>query len=429
MESATVHSRAVRAAGRPDHWLRGAYWWYFAAIGALTPFLTLYYRQLGFSGPQVGLLAATLPLGTALAPVAGALTDATGSHRLVLRGALALAATAALFLARAETFPAILTLIGLLALSAAPIPALLDSYGVTLSEERGVAYGTLRVWGSLGYTAAVWLVGWWMGGRVSPLFLLAYAGSIVLALVATAGLPPRRRSADRGWRGLAGVARNRALLVLLLVTYLVTVGSSVMYNFLGIHLAALGGSARLLGLAYAVAAASAAGAGVRGRMLARLGARRVLALAIGLYAVRFALYSVLPAPAWVLPVQLLHGGTFGAYLLASVTLAHQTAGRERAATAQGLLAAMSFGFGSLTGALGGGLLLDRLGGVALFRLAAAIALLALAVLALGLRATAAPDGARPPAPKRPSTPRETSGDQSLTAFFRVGGRGRVSGRG
>ena len=416
MEFATLRFRAVRtrAAGRPDHWLRGAYWWYFAAIGALTPFLTLYYRQLGFSGPQVGLLAATLPLGTALlAPVAGALTDAAGSHRLVLRGALALAATAALFLARAETFPAILTLLALLALSAAPIPALLDSYGVTLSEERGVAYGALRVWGSLGYTAAVWLVGWWMGGRVSTLFLLAYAGSIVLALVATAGLPPRRRrSADRGWRGFAGVARNRALLALLLVTYLVTVGSSVMYNFLGIHLAALGGSARLLGLAYAVAAASELPVlAFGGRMLARLGARRVLALAIGLYAVRFALYSVLPAPAWVLPVQLLHGDTFGAYLLASVTLAHQMAGRERAATAQGLLAAMSFGFGSLTGALGGGLLLDRLGVVALFRLAAAIALLALAVLALTLRA-AAPDDASPPAPERPADTARDSGSSA-----------------
>lgn len=375
-------------AGRPDRWLRAEYWWYWGAIGALSPYLVLYYRQLGFSGLQVGLIAAALPLGAALlAPASGALADAFGSHRLLLRGGLALAATFALLLTRTTAFlPSLLLLVGL-AFCVAPIPALIDSYGVTLSEQGGIAYGRLRVWGSVGYTAAVWLVGWWMGGVVSPAFLLAYAVAVLLALVATAGLPPlQRRPAQPGWHGVGGLARNRPLLVLLLVTYLTTVGTSIMYNFLGIHLAALGGSARLLGLAYGVAAMSEMPVlAMGGWLLARFGSRRILVLAIALYIVRFTVYSFLAVPAWVLPAQLLHGLTFGAYLLASVTLAHQLAGREQAATAQGLLSAMSFGFGTLTGAIVGGLLLDRLGVVALFRLAALIAAVALVIFVVALR--------------------------------------------
>lgn len=59
---------------------------------------------------------------------------------------------------------------------------------------------------------------------------------------------------------------------------------------------------------------------------------------------RILLYSVVPSAPWVLAIQLLHGCTFGLYLIASVTLVHELVGSELAATAQGLLAsAMAFG--------------------------------------------------------------------------------------
>lgn len=376
------------AAGRPDRWLRGAYWWYFGGVGALTPFLTLYYRQLGFSGLQIGLLAATLPLGTALlAPLLGALTDATGGHRLALRLALVSSGGIVLALTQAQDFWASLLLIALLAVAIAPVPSLLDSYGLTIGEATGVPYGRLRVWGSVGYTIAVWTVGWAMGGRVTRAFLLTYGACMLLALLATAGLPPQRRdAAGPQWQGLGDLWRDRPLLALLLVTFLMTASASMMYNFLGIHLAALGGSARLLGLAFALNALSELPVLAFGsRLLARFGSRRLIVVALVVYAVRLLLYSLLTVPAWVLPIQLLHGPTYGAFLLASVTLAHTLAGKERAATAQGLLTAMSFGFGSLAGSLVGGALFDLLGTVLLFRVAAGGMLVALLVFLLGPR--------------------------------------------
>jgi PPP family 3-phenylpropionic acid transporter len=85
-------------------------------------------------------------------------------------------------------------------------------------------------------------------------------------------------------------------------------------------------------------------------------------------------------------VQLLHGLSYGAFLMASVTLAHHIAGRGQAATAQALLTAMSFGFGSITGSLIGGALLDSIGTVGLFRGAAVLMLVTLAILLAGNRA-------------------------------------------
>ncbi len=71
--------------------------------------------------------------------------------------------------------------------------------------------------------------------------------------------------------------------------------------------------------------------------------------------------------------------------MAGVTLAHRLAGPRLEATAQALLASVSVGFGTVTGSLAGGALLDRLGVVNLFRLASAVMLLAVAVFVLGSR--------------------------------------------
>ena len=123
-----------------------------------------------------------------------------------------------------------------------------------------------------------------------------------------------------------------------------------------------------------------------GWFLARFGAYRLICFALAVFALRFAAFGLITTPAWILPVQLLHGLSYGAYLMASVTLAHRIAGRQQAATAQALLTAVSFGFGSITGALVGGALLDTVGTANLFLGAAVLMVIDLCLLVLGNRA-------------------------------------------
>lgn len=377
-----------RPRDRSDIWMRFDYWWTFAAVGALTPFITLYYRELGLSGLQIGILASLPPLAVAMmAPIWGAIADSFAIHRLVLRVALLVTTLLAIALTQVTSFVWILPIMAALAFVNAPVPSLTDSYGMTISERRSRSYGSLRVWGSLGYTAAVWVIGWLMGESVSSLFLVAYAACLLLACVSTLGLPPlSERSTGPVWSGLSSVIRNRRMLVLLITSYLISTSAMVMYSFLGIHLSELGGSAELIGTAFALNAISELPVIAFGAwFLSRLGSTRLLGLAILVYVVRLVAYSLLPAPEWVLAVQLLHGFSYGAFLMASVTLAHRLAGREQAATAQGLLTSMSFGFGSITGSLIGGALLDTIGTTGIFRLAALVMLLTFAVYVVGAR--------------------------------------------
>ncbi len=414
---------------RSSVWSRGGFLAYFAAIGAFTPYATLYYRDLGFGGLEVGVLAALPALGAALiGPLVGTVSDARASHGLVLRAALVLAAAGALVATQVASFWPLALLVGLLALAQAPIAPLLDAYAVTIADRRGTSYGGLRVWGSIGYTLAALLVGLAMGERVTALVLVVYASCLVFGLLASLRLP---RLGERSPRpllaGFGPLVRNRPLALLLLVAYLVSSSASIMYGFLGIHLQGLGGSAGIVGVAVAVAAVSElAVVAWGGKLLSRLGAPRAVMLAIAVYGVRFAAYALIPSPGWVLPIQLAHGLSFGAFLVASVTLAHRLAGPAHAAGAQALLTAVSFGFGSITGSLIGGALLDRVGTGGLFGGASALMLLTLLGVLVAVRRAGAGwaewDGERSTAPP---TRARTGSDSASSRPGRTDRRGSI----
>jgi PPP family 3-phenylpropionic acid transporter len=369
-------------------WMRGAYWWAFGAIGTLTPFIAPYYKELGFSGTEIGVLVALPATGVAFfAPIWGAIADSRANHRLVLRAALLIPAMLGLLLTQLREFWPIFLLVATLALLYAPAAPLIDSYGLMISERHMRSYGSLRVWGSLGFTAGVFVVGELMGADVTALFLLAYSACLLLACLCTLRLPRlSERSAGPLWGGLGAVARNGPLVALLLTTFLISSSASAMYGFLSIHLRELGGSAELVGRAFALNAASELPVVAFGAwFLSRLGSTKLLGLAIVVYIIRFIAYALIPDPEWVLPVQLLHGLSYGAFLMASVTLVHGLAGRQLAATAQGLLTSMSFGFGSISGSLVGGVLLDRIGTVGIFWIAAGVMTLTLGVYVATVR--------------------------------------------
>lgn len=352
-----------------------AYFWYYAAVGAFIPFAALYYRHLGFDGLQVGLLTALPSLGMAvLAPFVGALADSRNWHRFMLPLALLASGGVALAVAQPVTFVAIFPLIGLLAITTVPIPPLMDSYALTVAEGGRSSYGSMRVWGSLGYMVMTLAMGRFLGNELSPVLLYGYATALIIAFTGTLRLPPlTERRAQPLVAGLGRVLHDRAFLLLLLVAYLVTSASALLGIYLGVHLEDLGASSSLMGVAFSASALSElpfiAGAGW---FLRKIGPGRLLAMAMLVYAVRFAAVSVLEDPAWVVATQLLHGMSYGCYLTASVTLAHRIVGRGQAATAQSLLAAVSFGLGSITGALVGGAFLDSLGTPGIFRIGAAV---------------------------------------------------------
>lgn len=374
-----------RFAGRS---VGAGYFWFFAAVGALGPFVALYYRELGFSGVEVGFLAALPSIALALSgSFWGAAADSLAAHRLVLRTAMGAALLMVLIATQLTTFPAMALLIAGYAIASAPIASFLDGYAVAISDRLGVSFGHMRAWGSVGYSLAVLTVGRLMGDHVDRTFFLAHALLLGLALLTTFGLPKLgERQARPMFGGLRLLARNRSLLALLFTSFLVTSASATINGFLGIRIEDIGGSASLIGVAISISAISEMPVIAFGSWFLRhLGPARLIALAIMIYTLRLLAYGVITDPEWMLPVQTLHGLSYGAFLIATVTLVHRLAGREHAVTAQGMLGAMSFGAGSIAGSLAGGVLLDVAGSDWLFRCAALFMLVTLVAYLVLLR--------------------------------------------
>ncbi len=377
----------MRLPFRPAFWMSAAYFAFYAGIACWSPYIVLYYAALGFSGTQIGVLNAILPLGMAVfAPLWSGLADSRSLHRLVLRIALLATATVGLLLTAQPDFPQVAILVAVFALLGTSTAPLLDSYGVTLGAAPGTSFGRLRVWGSVGYIGVVWLVGAAMRGGVSPLFLFLYAAAQLSACAATLGLPARARAhgPDRR-RGTAGLWRRGDLRLLFLVTFLIFSSTTPMFTLFGLYVEALGGTTALLGAASAVAALSEIPVFLwGGRLVERFGARRLYGVALGVYTLRLVLFTLVPATSWVLGVQALHGLSFGFYLVAVMALLQERVAPEQLATAQGLLAS-AMACGQIVGALLSGAVYDRFGILAVYGVSAAVMVLALAVFVGGGR--------------------------------------------
>ncbi len=380
---------SVRAESRSESVTIGAgYFWFYAGVGAFIPFNVLYYRSLGFSGMEVGVLTALPAIGTALTgPIWGLMADSYGLHRQIVRAVLLAAVLIILSLTQITTFVPFLIAMAMLSLVLVPVPSLLDSYAVSAVERGGAPYGVLRIFGSLGFTSIVLVLGRVMAGNLSSVFIYVYAACYVIAFLVAWRLPALGERQPRNvFGGMRAVVENHGYRLLLLVAFLISTGYAALNIYLTLHIQSLGGSTSIAGIAFATSALSELPIiGFGAVILRRVGARNVIFIALAVYAVRFALLGFAPTTSFVLIAQALHGLSFGMFLIASVTLAHRLVGRQHAATAQALLAMVSMGLGSIIGSFSGGIAIDYMSTSTIYRVVALMMATTLAIFFIGTR--------------------------------------------
>src|SRR6266545_4106002 len=148
-----VSSQSIRA--------RAGFVTLFAAVGAMYPYLPVYYQSLGLRLDVIGLLGALSALaGLIGSPLWGATADRFGSSRLVMPAAAAGAAISAGALAVVHQPAALVLAAAALYLMISGVAPILDARALeTVAEDRN-RYGWFRVWGSGSFIVTVLLVGW-----------------------------------------------------------------------------------------------------------------------------------------------------------------------------------------------------------------------------------------------------------------------------
>jgi PPP family 3-phenylpropionic acid transporter len=346
------------------------YFLHFGAMACLAPFLVLYYRSVGLTGAQIGLLSGLSPIVTWLAaPLWGAVADARNRHRELLMLAVAGATVTALLLARTTTLLGLIPVVAAYAFFVAPIIPLVDNGVMRMLGDRADRYGRQRLWGAVGWGITGALAGVLVEHHGLAMSFGGYAVMMALALFAAARLEFGGVSVRQPlWAGLWIIARNGPLVVFLLTVLAAGMGSSLVHGYLFLYLKDLGAPATLMGLTLTVATLSELPIFFYSSwLLRRLGARGMLLMSLAVLALRLAAFSYVPAAWMIVPLQLLHGLTFSAMWVAGVSYANNLAPPGLGATAQGLFSGMSMGLGAAAGALLGGLLYDSMGGALMYR--------------------------------------------------------------
>lgn len=354
------------------------YFCYFAAMASVTPFLALYYKQVGLSGRQIGLLASLSPLVALLAaPFWGGLADATQQHRRLLLLAISCFLLAVFGLSFATTLLWLIPLVVAFAFFSAPIMPLVDNSVLEALGARKQEYGKQRLWGAIGWGVSAALI-----GSITERYGLGWAfyGCILIMSVnlfgATRLTISHAQIGSNFWKNLRYFVTSWPWLIFLSTVFVNGIGMSFTNNFLFLYMSSLHASKTLMGFALFAASLSELPAFFfSDRLLRRWGSRGLLIAALLAQATRMFAYAAMPSPWFVLLINLLHGLTFSAMWVAAVNYTNEHAPVGLGATAQGVLSGLSMGLAGMVGALIGGVLYDSVGPAAMFACGGVLTLL------------------------------------------------------
>jgi len=338
------------------------YFLYYAAVACLMPFLALFYQAQGMTGSQIGVLSAISPVISFLgAPLWTGTADVTHRHKAAAILAGLGTVTVVMIMPGIASFVGLIVAISLYAFFVSPIGPLADSAVMALLDERKDQYGRVRLWGTLGYGVAAPIAGVLVGKLGLQWSFWCYAILIMLGLFVIVQIPFRQsRSLGSFFGGMRTLFANQAWMLFLVMVFIGGVGMATVNNYLFLYMESLGASKTLMGLSLTVSTMSEIPAMFFGnRFLRRFGARGLLIIAMAAISLRLLLYSITTVPWVVLVIQLIHGLTFAAIFLAGVSYADQIAPAGMKATTQGMFSGTLMGFGSATGGLLGGILMDR----------------------------------------------------------------------
>jgi len=369
--------------------LSGFYLFYFASLGALLPYWSLYLKSLDFSITEIGQLMAILMATKIVAPnIWGWIADHTGKRITIIRMASLLAAIsfAGVFAGNAFWWLALVLVVFSFFWNAT-----LPQFEATTMNHLGDdmhRYSGIRLWGSIGFILAVAGLGVLLGQYsivVLPtvllgLFTLIWLNSLWVPESAAGHLPLDQEP-------LRKVLRRPVVLSLLGVSFLMQASHGPYYSFFSLYMEDIGYSTAVIGQLWALGVLAEIGVFLlMPVLLPRFGARRLLLIAALLTMLRWLLTAYYADnPVIITFSQTLHAASFGLYHAVMIFLIHSLFTGSHQGRGQALYSSVSFGAGGAAGSLVSGYLWTGLGPQAMYLMAAAVCLCAAGMVLFGVR--------------------------------------------
>ena len=373
------------------------YFFYFAFVGAFTPYFTLYLQSLGHAAPAIGALMSLMVAMRLLAPYLwGWLADRVGRKAVIVRVATVFSALSfALFFFVQDFWPlfVVMALTSFFWSASLPLVEALTLGHLAVPGD----YGRIRLWGSVGFIVAVLGTGACLDRAPLDSLLVISLGLLVgIVLCAWSLVDVPSAGEHSGKHSLRSGLMRPEVVSLLAACFFMSAAHSPFYLFYSIHLVDHGYGKTAVGMLWSLGVVCEIVVFLVMPVLVRTWSLAAMLVAcFALAVVRFLLIGWgVDSVALLLLAQVMHGATFGAYHAAAIATLNRWFPAPQQGRVQALYGSVSYGAGGMAGNVASGSVWEWAGAGATFTLGSAFALIGLLFMWRGWRLQAATD-ARP----------------------------------
>ncbi|MBO9597768.1 MAG: MFS transporter [Cohnella sp.] len=356
--------------------LKGFNFLFFSMFALFISFLPVYADGIGISGTHIGIVLASGSLiSIVFQPLWGMVSDRARTIRKVLLFLLSCSIVTGVLMFNTSALWSFALFVALMNVFYLPTDPLVESLNFQTTQRERVSYGSVRMFGAMGYAVTSLLAGyglqqWGMG---SLAWIYGAVGVTALCLAVT--IADVKASAKPAVFGhLKQFFTQSHALSFFLLVLLVAIPHKMNDTFIGLYMEQLGGSVRLTGLSWFVMTLTETVFFALCARLIKPGKERLfMTLAAGMYAVRFLLSGLAEHPYELVAVQALQGVTFVLFYVGAMQYLYAIVPEQWKSTGQTMLTVLFFGVSGIIGSSIGGWIIEARGGGTLYEGMAAFA--------------------------------------------------------
>ena len=367
----------------------------FSALGALITYMSLHYDHIGFNGIQISTI---MIVGSAavilIAPRYGLVFDRAANKRSVLVASLLIMAFALGSIAWLKAFVPVLLLWTIHRAVSGPFYSTSENLSYSIasnSTEPGASsFGSLRLWGSIGYAVSTLISGWIYQNYGftynTLLFLVMVALSIAILLLMPGSVFQTIGETKQENLSLSAVLKlivnNRFLWLMALGLAISDPTQDGIRAFEPIFMQRLGLEAGMIGLANSLSALGEVPFMIYAdKVIHKVGIKRIIMIVFLFDLVRRLVVWFFPSAGTVFVTSVLTSASFTFRLVSSITLVNLSLPKQVTSTANALIGVTMFGVGYMISNALSGFIYDRFGNRELYLLGAILCVISL-ILAL-----------------------------------------------
>ncbi|MBT2716023.1 MFS transporter [Bacillus sp. ISL-57] len=342
---------------------------YFGLLAIFIPFLPVYLADQGLRPAQIGFIIGTGGFVTLITqPLWGMISDKTRTIRKVLLLLIFFSSVIGYFLYDSSSYLQLILFAMLLYFFLMPIDPLTESLNFTMAEKSGISYGSIRTYGALGYAVISLITGYVMSYFGANSLALLFAGIGLISFIVSWMMPDAPVSGKPvTLSSLKHFFSNKETLLFLLLVFICAVPARMNDTFLGVYIRELGGSAKLVGLTWFLAAGSEIVVFALSFWWLRKGKEIIIiSFAAAFFFIRYFVSAWITDPQLLAYLQVMQLLTFPIFYSAAIQYLYRIVPVEWRATGQTVLALLFFGVSGIIASYIGGAIYGAYGGKTLY---------------------------------------------------------------